>query len=109
MYPHVNVVFITSGIFEILEPLDPCLIQPIKKTYAKLMFNFAVQDVTNVSLSEDPSAGDFCAVLCLITQLYPTLRKSMDCSPPSSSVHGESPGKNTGVSCNAFLQSVGFQ
>ena len=56
MYPHVKVVFITSGVFEILEPLDPCLIQPIKKTYAKLMFNFAVQDVTNVSLSEDPSA-----------------------------------------------------
>jgi len=23
----------------------------------------------------------------------------MDCSPPGSSVHGHSPGKNTGVSC----------
>ena len=28
----------------------------------------------------------------------------MDCSPPSSSVHGDSPGKNTGVGCHALLQ-----
>ena len=30
----------------------------------------------------------------------------MDCSPPGSSVHGDSPGKNTGVSCHAFLQGI---
>ena len=29
-----------------------------------------------------------CAVLCLVTQLCPTLCDSMDCSPPGSSVHG---------------------
>ena len=28
----------------------------------------------------------------------------MDCSPPGSSVHGDSPGKNTGVGCHALLQ-----
>ena len=28
----------------------------------------------------------------------------MDCSPPSSSVHRDSPGKNTGVGCHALLQ-----
>ena len=28
----------------------------------------------------------------------------MDCSPPCSSVHGNSPGKNTGVGCQALLQ-----
>ena len=27
----------------------------------------------------------------------------MDCNPPGSSVHGGSPGKNTGVGCHAFL------
>ena len=27
----------------------------------------------------------------------------MDCSPPGSSVHGDSPGKNTGVGCHALL------
>ena len=29
-----------------------------------------------------------------------------DCSPPGSSVHGDSPGKNTGVGCHAFLQGI---
>ena len=29
-----------------------------------------------------------------------------DCSPPGSSVHGVSPGKNTGVDCYAFLQGI---
>ena len=28
----------------------------------------------------------------------------MDCSPPGSSVHGDSLGKNTGVGCHALLQ-----
>ena len=30
----------------------------------------------------------------------------MDCSPPGSSVHGDSPGKNTGVSYRALLQGI---
>ena len=30
----------------------------------------------------------------------------MGCSPPGSSVHGDSPGKNTGVSCHAFFQVI---
>ena len=30
----------------------------------------------------------------------------MDCSPPGSSVHGDSPGKNTGVGCYALLQGI---
>ena len=29
----------------------------------------------------------------------------MDCSPPGSSVHGDSPGKNTRVGCHALFQS----
>ena len=39
-----------------------------------------------------------------VAQSCPTLWDSMDCSPPSSSVHRDSPGKNTGVGCHAFLQ-----
>ena len=42
-------------------------------------------------------------VLCLITQSCPTLCDPMDCSLPGSSVHGHSPGKNTGISCHALL------
>ena len=32
-----------------------------------------------------------------------TLCDPMDCSLPGSSVHGDSPGKNTGVGCHALL------
>ena len=34
---------------------------------------------------------------CLVTQSCPTLFNPVDCSLPGSSVHGDSPGKNTGV------------
>ena len=34
-------------------------------------------------------------LLCLVTQSCPTLCNPMDCSPPGSSVCGDSPGKNT--------------
>ena len=30
----------------------------------------------------------------------------MDCSPPGSSVHGDSPGKNTGVGCLFFILGI---
>ena len=30
----------------------------------------------------------------------------MDCSPPSSSVYGYSPSKNTGLGCHALLQGI---
>ena len=30
----------------------------------------------------------------------------MDCSPPGSSVHGDSPGKNIGVGCHALLHRI---
>ena len=36
----------------------------------------------------------------------PTLCDPMDCSPPGSSVHGDSPGKNTGVGFHALLQGI---
>ena len=42
--------------------------------------------------------------LCLIARLCPTLCNPMDCSLPGSSVHGITPGQNTGVGCHALLQ-----
>ena len=45
-------------------------------------------------------------VLCLVVQLCLTLCDPMDCSLPGSSVHGDSPGKTTGVGCHAFLQGI---
>ena len=44
--------------------------------------------------------------MCLIAQLCPTLCNPMDCSPPGSSLRGNSPGKNTGVGCQALLQGI---
>ena len=45
-------------------------------------------------------------MLCLVTPLCPALCDPMDYSPPGSSVHGDSPGKNTGVGCHFFLQGI---
>ena len=44
--------------------------------------------------------------LCLVAQLCSTLGDPMDCSPPGSSVHGDSPGKNTGVGSLSLLQGI---
>ena len=46
------------------------------------------------------------AVLCLVAQSCPTLCDPMDYSLPGSSVHGDSPGKNTGVGCHALLREI---
>ena len=45
-------------------------------------------------------------VLCLISQSCLTVWEPMDCSPPGSSVHKDSPGKNLGVGCHALLQGI---
>ena len=46
------------------------------------------------------------AVLCLVAQSCLILCDPMDYGPPGSSVHGDSPGKNTGVGCHALLQGI---
>ena len=45
-------------------------------------------------------------VLCLVAQSCPTLCNPKDCSLPGSSVHGDSPGKNTGVGSLSHLQRI---
>ena len=47
-----------------------------------------------------------CAVLCLVAQLCLNLWDPMDYSLTGSSVHGDSPDKNTGVNCQALLQGI---
>ena len=44
------------------------------------------------------------AVLFLVIQSCLTICNSMDSSSPGSSVHGDSPGENTGVGCHVLLQ-----
>ena len=45
-------------------------------------------------------------VKALVTQLYLTLCDPTDSSPPGSSVHGDSPGKHTGLGCHGLLQEI---
>ena len=45
-------------------------------------------------------------VLCLFAQSCWTLCDPTDCSPPGSSVHGDSPGQNIQVGCRALLQGI---
>ena len=45
-------------------------------------------------------------VKVLVGQACPTLCDPMDCSPPGSSVPGDSLGQNTGVGCHALLQGI---
>ena len=55
-------------------------------------------------VKEDWDEKMWYGIPCLVTQSCPALCNAMVCSPPGSSVHGDSPGKNTGVSGHALLQ-----
>ena len=45
-------------------------------------------------------------MLCLVVQSCPKLCNPMNRVMPGFSIHGDSPGKNTGVGCHAFLQET---
>ena len=45
-------------------------------------------------------------MLRLVAQSCLTLCDPMNCSPPGSSAHGESPGNNIEVDCHALLQGI---
>ena len=76
-----------------------CFIQQVR--------NYHFIELPYLSVSKiDPCSKGHGAVLCLITQLCPTLCDPVDCSPRGSSVHEDSPGKNTGVVCHALLQGI---
>ena len=44
--------------------------------------------------------------LCLAAQSCLTLWDPIGCSPPDSSVYQDSPGKNTGMGCQALFQGI---
>ena len=47
-----------------------------------------------------------CMCVCLVAQSCPSLCDAMDYSLPGSSVHGDFPGKNTGVGSCFLLQGI---
>ena len=60
---------------------------------------------TNPKPWVSPLISCMCACMELLNRVR--LWGTMKCSPPSSSVHGIlSPGKNTGVDCQALLQGI---
>ena len=71
-----------------------------------------LQEGEGTEAASQSALANFLAVLCLVAwkkvkvKSCPTLCDPMDCSPPGSSVHGDSPGKNTGVGCHALLQGI---
>ena len=75
-------------------------------TYVKWNHFVVQQKLTQHDKSIILQCERVCDVLCLVTQSHPNLCNSMDCSPPGSSVHGDSSGKNTGVGCHALLQGI---
>ena len=44
--------------------------------------------------------------MCLSCSVMPNSLQFQRLKPPGSSVHGDSPGKNTGVGCHALLQGI---
>ena len=71
--------------------------------YQSFSFSFSISP-SNVYSGLISFRIDLC--VCLVTQLCPTLCDRMDCSLPGFSVHGDSPGKNTGVGCQAILEGI---
>ena len=59
------------------------------------------QPPTRLNLPKFCSGTQINAALCSVCL---TVNDSMNCSPPGSSVHGDSPGKNTGVGYLSLLQ-----
>ena len=58
------------------------------------------------SMSNFISVDGWFICVILSSQSWPTLCDPMNCSSPGSSVHGDSPGKNTGMGCHDLLQGI---
>ena len=69
----------------------------------------ALHNVTKKSLMKFPTINLYLSfspcVLCC-TSSCPTICDPVNCSPPGSSIHGESPVKNPGVCFHALLQGI---
>ena len=81
----------------------------VSKTHGILAENLATllwKFMCNVENGSKERTRCYNYVLCLIAQSCQILGDPMNCSHPGSSVHGHSPGKNTGVVCHALLQGI---
>ena len=84
----------------LIEATEAVLDQDSTKCYTSISHQVRM-DILNPQLS---STTISCVLLCSVTQLCLTLCNPMDCSLPGSSVHGDSPGKNTEMGLHTLLQ-----
>ena len=77
----------------------------VSKTHGILAENLATllwKVMCNVGNGPKERTRCYNYILCLVAQSCLILGDPMNCSPPGSSVHGHSPGKNTGVGWPCF-------
>ena len=59
---------------------------------------------------DEGTTGSFILRVCVLSHfsrvLLRVITSAMDCSTPGFSLHGDSPGKKTGVGCLALLQRI---
>ena len=85
--------------------------QEVKKSQDNSEEQGEVKDLNRHLAKEDKQMANkyvkrwstFCVFVHALWLSRVRLCDPMDCSPPGSSVHGDSPGKNIGVSCYALL------
>ena len=63
---------------------------------------------SHTAAERDPAIPLLAMCACVLSHFsrVPLFVAPMDYGPPGSSVHGDSPGKNTGVGCHALLQGL---
>ena len=86
------------------------LLPPSRVALGSLL-NLSVLQLSSVKCGRLTDQGWPCVLqlpclLGLVAQLYPSLCNPMDRSLPDSSVHGDSPGQNTGVGYHTLLQGI---
>ena len=78
-----------------------------RPSFVHSIFNLQIPFTYMVSLSHRIKTTLYgCVHVCLVTWLCLAPGDPTDPSPLGSSVHGDSPGKNTGVGCHALLQGI---
>ena len=87
------------------EPLDECKIGEWKVTL-KLNIQKMKIMASGPIISWQIHGGNNRNSVCLVAQSYPTVCDPVNGSQPDSSVHGDSPGKNTEVSRHVLLQGI---
>ena len=97
MYQHESVIGI---------PCIPPILNPPPTSPSTISLWAVSKHHHSVGKSKNTSGSTFYNVLWLVTQSCPTLFDPIDCRPPCSSVHGDSPSKNTGVDCHFLLQGM---